>query len=74
MAPMKISWHTEGGRLASEWVESEATESYNPDWMQSSYPCEASARRSSPSQSSALSPFGKARYYSQNSMMPDHCA
>jgi len=59
MAPMKMSWHTEGARLASEWIESEATESYNPAWMQSSYPCEASARRSSPNQLSSLSPFGK---------------
>ena len=43
---MKMSWHAEGGRLASEWVESEATASYNPAWMQSSYPCQESSRRS----------------------------
>jgi hypothetical protein len=38
VALMKRSWHREGGRLASEWVESEATESYNPPWMQFSIP------------------------------------
>jgi hypothetical protein len=58
MAPMKMSWHTEDGRLASYWVESEAIQSYNPVWMQSLYPCEAS-----PNQSSALSPFGKPGWY-----------
>jgi len=57
MAPIKMS-HAEGGRLANEWVESEARESYNPAWMQSSYPSEASAQRSIPNQSS-LSPSGK---------------
>ena len=62
MAPMKMAWHTKGAQLASDWVKSDATEPYKPTWMQSSYPYEASARRSSPSQSSSLSPFGKPRY------------
>src|SRR5271157_1779239 len=72
-APMKMSWHAEGGRLASEWVESEATSSYDPAWMQSSYPCQAISRRSSPNQSSSLSPFGSPRYHLEAAMMPDHC-
>jgi hypothetical protein len=57
MAPIKMSWHAEGGRLASGWVESEAGEPYNPAWMQSSYPSDG-ALRSIPNQSS-LSPFEK---------------
>jgi len=60
MPIMKMSWHTEGDRLADEWVESQAAESYNPSWMQSSYPYEASAEQCSPVQS--LSLFGKPRY------------
>ena len=74
MAPMKMLWHTEGGLLASEWVESEAAECYNPAWMQCSYPCEASSPRFSPNQSSPLSPFGTPRYHLETAMMPDHCA
>lgn len=60
MAHMKMSWHTEGDRVASEWVESEAKGSYNPAWMRSSYPCEASASRARLSSDfSSLSPFGR---------------
>ncbi len=66
MAPMKMSWHTEDGKLASEWVESEATESYNPAWMQSSYPSEASARRPGHNRLLSLSAFGKIRYEFRN--------
>jgi len=62
MAPMKMSWHTAGNQLASEWLESEATESYNPAWMQSSYPSEASAQRSNSNQFASLSPFGNTRF------------
>jgi hypothetical protein len=72
MAPMKMSWRVAGGRLASEWVKSEATESYNPAWMQSPYPREANARRSNPGPSS--SPFGKPRYQLETAMMPNRCA
>jgi len=73
MAPMRMSWHTDG-RLASGWVKSEAAESYHPAWMQSSYPIEASAERSSRNPSLSLSPFGKPRYELETrSMMPDHC-
>jgi hypothetical protein len=62
MAQIKMSWHAEGDRLADQWVESQVTESYNPPWMQSSYPNEASTERCSPVQS--LSLFGKPRYSS----------
>src|SRR5260370_40287941 len=54
MAPMRMSWRTDLSRLASEWLESETTESYNPAWMQSSCPNEASVRRSSPNQSTLI--------------------
>ena len=57
--PMKLSWHTEGDRLASEWGQSETTESYNPAWTQSSYPDEASAGFSLLINPSFLSPFGR---------------
>src|SRR5271154_670865 len=60
MGPMKVSWHEEGSQLASGWIESGASRSYHPAWMQSSYPDEANASRSSPDQS-APSPFGKPR-------------
>ncbi len=56
---MKISWQTKDGRLVSEWAASERTEAYHPEWMQSSYPCESSAKRSGCNPISALSPFGK---------------
>ncbi len=59
MAPLKMSWNKQGGRLASEWVESQGREPYNPAWKQSSYPSEANARRSNSKQLSSLSPFGK---------------
>jgi hypothetical protein len=59
MTSIKMSWHTDRGQLCSEWVKSEATVPYKPEWMLSSYPCEASSRRSGPNPSSALSPFGK---------------
>jgi len=65
MEPMKMSWREEGGQLSNGWTESEASEPYNPAWMQSSYPEEASVSRSSTDQSSlslfGLSPFGKLR-------------
>lgn len=69
MAHIKMSWHNEGDRLADVWVESQAAESYNPAWMQSSYPNEA--RASSPSQSLSLSPFGKTRYSLRDGIAPD---
>ncbi len=56
---MKISWQTKDSQLVSEWAESEGTGPYRPAWMQSSYPCEASAQRSSPNPQTFLSPFGK---------------
>jgi len=76
MAPMKMSWRTEGGRLAAEWVESEKTESYSPAWMQSSYPYQAGAGRSSCNQSSTLSPFGKPWVYHMKRRSADtrYCA
>ncbi|MGB6945804.1 MAG: hypothetical protein WBE37_25625 [Bryobacteraceae bacterium] len=55
MARIKMSWHPEDGRLAGEWVGSEAAEPYHPAWMDSSYPHEASTRRCGTN----LSPFGK---------------
>jgi hypothetical protein len=60
MAQLKMSWHTEGDRLADEWVESQVTESYSPPWMQSSYPYEANAEQCSTDQ--LLSLFGTPRY------------
>jgi hypothetical protein len=56
---MKVLWHTEGGRLVSEWGQSETKGSYNPAWMQSSYPDEASAGFSLLINPSLLSPFGR---------------
>jgi hypothetical protein len=47
MANMKMSWRPEGGRLAGEWINSEATESYDAAWMHSPYPDEPTPRRSS---------------------------
>lgn len=73
MAPMRMSWHPDGSRLAGEWVKSETAEPYSPAWMQSSYPCEASARRSSPDPS-PVSPFGKPRYRLDTAMMAGRCA
>jgi len=72
MAPMKMSWHTDG-RLAGGWVESVATDSYRPAWIESSYPSEASAQRRSPHRLSSVSPFGKPRYDfgDRSSPMPD---
>jgi len=56
---LRLSWRTEGIRpLSSGWTESEAKESYHPPWMKSSYPEEADAQQSLPSQW-PLSPFGK---------------
>ena len=73
MAPMKISWHTEGAaQLASEWIESEAIESYSPAWMQSSYPCEASAQRSNTNQTSSMSPFGETAPFAVRTKIPTH--
>lgn len=60
MAPMKMSWHT-NGRLAGGWVKS-VTESYHPAWVQSSYPSESGARRRDLNRLSSLSTFGKPRY------------
>jgi len=38
MVSLKMVWYTEGVRLASRWVKSEATgpytEAYNPVWIQ----------------------------------------
>jgi hypothetical protein len=62
MAPMKMSWHTEGGRLATAWCESETTRPDNPEWLQSLYSCDESARRPSPEQP-LLSPFGKLHWF-----------
>ena len=67
MAPMKTKWHAEGGRLRGAWFESRA-QSYNPAWMQSVYPREASAQRSSSNRSSLLSPFGKTRYQTASAL------
>jgi hypothetical protein len=61
MISMKMSWHT-NGRLASGWIKSDATESYHPAWLQSSYPSESGARRRSHNRLSTLSTFGKPRY------------
>ena len=72
MALIKMSWHTEGDRLADEWVESEATASYNPAWMQSSYPNEASAGRSG--LDNPRSPFGKTRYSFRDGLAADQSA
>ncbi len=56
---MRISWQTADGQLLSKWAESEGPGAYHPAWMQSSYPCEANARRSRPNPQTFLSPFGK---------------
>ena len=59
MAQITMSWRTDGDRVASHWTESSATEPYNPAWMQSSYPWEASGARSCRSLLGALSSWGK---------------
>jgi hypothetical protein len=74
MTLVKMSWRTKDVRLASEWVESAGVEACNPAWMQSSYPYEASARRSGPNQMSSMSPFGKPRYSCRDSATRDGCA
>jgi hypothetical protein len=48
MSPIKMSWHSEDGRLMSEWAQLQTPEPYTPAWMQSSYPSEADAQRSRP--------------------------
>ena len=58
MAPLKMLWNAEGDSLASEWVDSKNKDFYNPTWMQSPYPCEAAAQRSSLNQAYSLSQFG----------------
>jgi hypothetical protein len=56
---MKVSWHTDGDQLVSEWGQSEIKETYHPAWMQSSYPAEACTGFSPPINPSLLSPFGR---------------
>lgn len=59
MVFLRMQWRTEGsGRLAGEWGETGAKESYKPAWMQSLYPCERSTQRLE-SDAFSLSPFGK---------------
>ncbi len=68
MARMKMAWQT-AGQLTTKWVESEPAESYNPTWMQSSYPSETPALRDDGNRT-RLSPFGKPRYGVEPAMMP----
>jgi hypothetical protein len=70
MPQITMSWQADGERIASRWTESSASLPYNPAWMRSSYPNEASGARSCRSLLGTLSSLGKAALFAPLTKTP----